>query len=89
MFAGVKYSHASERSLAPGDMVLLVTDGFYEWENPDGEEFGLRRLEEVIRESRDSRAEEGIVRLRSAVEKFCKGTEQKDDLTAVILKRKR
>jgi serine phosphatase RsbU (regulator of sigma subunit) len=89
MFAGVKYNHASERSLAPGDMVVLVTDGFYEWENPDGEEFGLRRLEEVIRESRDARAEEGIARLRSAVEKFCKGTEQKDDLTAVILKRKR
>jgi len=89
MFAGVKYNHASERSLAPGDMVVLVTDGFYEWENPDGEEFGLRRLEEVIRESRDARAEEGIARLRSAVEKFCKGAEQKDDLTAVILKRKR
>jgi serine phosphatase RsbU (regulator of sigma subunit) len=88
MIADVKYSQASERCLAPGDMVVLVTDGFYEWEDPDGEEFGLRRLNTVIRESRDCHAEVVIARLRSAVESFSKGTEQKDDLTAVILKRK-
>ena len=89
MFASVKYSPANERTLAPGDMVVLVTDGFYEWENPDGEQFGLPRLEAVIWESRDAQANEGIDRLRSAVEGFTKGTEQKDDLTAVILKRRR
>lgn len=89
MIAGVKYSQTNERRLDPGDMVVLVTDGFYEWENPNGEEFGLRRLNTVIRESRDSDPDEVIARLRSAVEKFCKGTEQKDDLTAVVLKRKK
>lgn len=88
MIAGVPYGEAKERDLAPGDMLVLVTDGFYEWENPDGKEFGLSRLEDVVRESRDASAEDVIVRLRSAVEKFCKGTEQKDDLTAVILRRK-
>ena len=89
MIAGVKYSHANERCLAPGDMVVLVTDGFYEWEDPNEEQFGLNRLETVIRESRDCSAAEVIARLRSAVESFCQGTEQKDDLTAVVLKRKR
>jgi serine phosphatase RsbU (regulator of sigma subunit) len=88
MIAGVPYGEAKERDFAPGDMLVLVTDGFYEWENPDGIEFGLSRLEDVIRESRDASAEDVIVRLRSAVEKFCQGTEQKDDLTAVILRRK-
>lgn len=88
MIAGVRYGPGTERSLASGDMLALVTDGFYEWENPEGEEFGLTRLEEVIRESRDDSAEEVIARLRSAVESFCKGTEQQDDLTAVILRRK-
>ena len=88
MIAGVKYSQANERCLAPGDMVVMVTDGFYEWEDPNGEQFGLSRLEAVIRESRDCSAEEVIARLRTAVEKFCKGTEQMDDLTAVVLKRK-
>ena len=55
---------------------------------PGREELGLRKLDEVILESHDCSAEELISRLRFAVEEFCKGTEQKDDLTAVVLKRK-
>ena len=88
MIAGVTYENALVRRLAPNDMIVLVTDGFYEWENPNGEEFGLQRLEAVIHQSRDCTAEEVITRLRSSVERFCQGTEQKDDLTAVVLKRK-
>jgi serine phosphatase RsbU (regulator of sigma subunit) len=87
MIAGVKYSQANQRRLAPGDMLVLVTDGFYEWEDPNGEQFGLSRLKVVIRESRDDSAEDVIKQLRAAVESFSKGTEQKDDLTAVVLKR--
>jgi serine phosphatase RsbU (regulator of sigma subunit) len=88
MIAGVKYGLATELCLAPGDMLALVTDGFYEWENPEGEDFGVKRMEGVIRESRDCPPSEIISRLRSAVTSFCRGTEQMDDLTAVILKRK-
>ncbi|HEX7296291.1 MAG TPA: PP2C family protein-serine/threonine phosphatase, partial [Pyrinomonadaceae bacterium] len=88
MIAGITYEKASVRRLEPNDMIVLVTDGFYEWENPSGEEFGLQRLESVILQSQDCGAEEVIARLRNAVEEFCKGTEQKDDLTAVVLKRK-
>ena len=88
MIAGVTYEKALVRQLAPNDMIVLVTDGFYEWENARGEEFGLRRLESVVREAHDCNAEEVISKLRSAVEGFCDGTEQKDDLTAVVLKRK-
>jgi serine phosphatase RsbU (regulator of sigma subunit) len=88
MIAGAGYEKALVRQLAPNDMIVLVTDGFYEWENPEGEEFGLQRLESVIRQSQGSSAEEVIARLRSTVRSFCKGTEQKDDLTAVVLKRK-
>src|SRR5262249_17840390 len=79
---------ATEKVLDDGDMIVLVTDGFYEWENPDGEEFGMQRVEGVIRECRDCSAEDVISNLRQAVTVFCKGTKQKDDLTAVVLKRK-
>jgi serine phosphatase RsbU (regulator of sigma subunit) len=88
MLAGVKYGLATKVSLAAGDMLVLVTDGFYEWEDPEGEQFGLKRLEEVIRNSRNYPAEKVIARLRSAVVDFCRGTKQEDDLTAVILRRK-
>jgi len=88
MIAGVSYEKALVRRLAPNDMIVLVTDGFYEWENAKGEEFGLRRLESEILQAHDCSAEEVISRLRFSVENFCGGTEQKDDLTAVVLKRK-
>lgn len=88
MIAGVRYDRGTEGCLAAGDILALITDGFYEWENPSGEEFGVARLEAVLSEARDQPAEEIIASLRSAVADFCRGTEQKDDLTAVILRRK-
>lgn len=88
MIAGVGYENGTEGRLAPGDLLALVTDGVHEWENPEGEEFGVARLEAVLRESRDLPAEEVLAALRAAVAAFCKGTRQKDDLTAVIIKRK-
>ena len=88
MIAGMSYEDSRMRCLKAGDMIVLVTDGFYEWENPAGEEFGLERLKDTIRGARDCSAEEVIARLHQAVKSFSRGTEQKDDLTAVVLKRK-
>jgi len=89
MISGVTYENSGPKNLDSGDMIVVVTDGFYEWENPEGEEFGIARLEETIRQARDCSAEEVIARLRSSVEVFCQNTTQKDDLTAVVLRRKR
>ncbi|HKO98734.1 MAG TPA: PP2C family protein-serine/threonine phosphatase [Pyrinomonadaceae bacterium] len=87
LLPGFKYGLAVEVGLAPGDMFVLVTDGFYEWENPQGEDFGFERLETVLREACDYSAAEVIQRLHAAVINFCQGTKQMDDLTAVVLKR--
>ena len=87
MFAGAKYEHGTECRLEKGDTLVLITDGFYEWENPHGEQFGIARLEAVIRAARDCKPDEAITRLREAVETFCEGTKQQDDLTAVLLRR--
>ena len=88
MIAGMTYEDSRMKSLKAGDMIVLVTDGFYEWQNPEAEEFGMERLEETIRAARDCSAEEVITRLHTAVKDFSRGTEQNDDLTAVVLKRK-
>ena len=88
MIAGIPYGGGTEARLEPGDMLVLITDGFYEWENPEGEQFGLQRLEATIREAQDCTAEEVIARLRESVQRFCRGTAQQDDLTAVVLRRK-
>jgi serine phosphatase RsbU (regulator of sigma subunit) len=73
--------------LHSGDLVVLATDGFFEWENDQGEQFGVPRMEGVVRASRDLAASEIIGRLYSAVTNFSNGTKQQDDLTAVIIKR--
>jgi len=73
--------------LHSGDLVLLATDGFFEWENEVGEQFGIARMEDEIRKFRDSAPTEMIAKLYQAVVKFSNGTKQQDDLTAVIIKR--
>jgi serine phosphatase RsbU (regulator of sigma subunit) len=73
--------------LGSGDLVVLPTDGFFEWENAAGEQFGVQRMEEVIRASRELSPAEIIVQLYNAVITFSNGTKQQDDLTAVVIKR--
>jgi serine phosphatase RsbU (regulator of sigma subunit) len=75
--------------MKPGDMVMLVTDGFFEWENRAEEQFGTDRLAAVIRESSDREPEVIIAELYDSVVKFAQGTPQQDDLTAVLIKRSR
>jgi serine phosphatase RsbU (regulator of sigma subunit) len=74
-------------NLQLGDMVVLATDGFFEWENADSEQFGFARLTQTIRESRHLPPEEIIAQLYKAVQAFANGTKQMDDLTAVVIKR--
>jgi len=88
MIAGMKYEDADSNCLQEGDMIVIVTDGFYEWRNPNNEEFGLERLKDTIRQARDSSAAELIAKLNEAVMNFSRGTRQEDDLTAVVLRRK-
>jgi serine phosphatase RsbU (regulator of sigma subunit) len=44
-----EYGQAMQFSLDPGDAVLLVTDGLFEWPNAAGEGYGLDRLRDAIR----------------------------------------
>ena len=88
MIAGFQYENGTTGTLEPGDVLALVTDGFSEWENPDGEDFGIGGLETVLRETGGQSAEQIISHLRAAIEEFCRGTKQLDDLTVVILRRK-
>lgn len=71
-----------------GDMLVLATDGFFEWANSQGELFGPKRLEEVIRTSKEKQPREIISALYQATIAFSSGTRQQDDLTVVIIKRR-
>ena len=73
--------------LQPGDLLLLITDGFFEWENTADEAFGTERASETIRRASHLPPEEIIAELYSAVLAFSNGSKQRDDLTAVVIKR--
>jgi serine phosphatase RsbU (regulator of sigma subunit) len=70
-----------------GDLLVLTTDGFFEWANRKDEQFGVNRLEETIRASREKSPAEIIAALYKVVLEFSEGTKQGDDLTAVVIKR--
>jgi serine phosphatase RsbU (regulator of sigma subunit) len=74
-------------SLQPGDLFLLITDGFVEYENAAQEEYGKRRLQAAVRESKSLPPQEIIAALYESVKSFAGGTRQQDDLTAVFIKR--
>jgi sigma-B regulation protein RsbU (phosphoserine phosphatase) len=71
----------------PGDILLLITDGFFEWHNPECEEFGIERLQQFIAAYHDLEPSEFIRTLHEEVLVFASGTVQADDLTAVLIKR--
>jgi serine phosphatase RsbU (regulator of sigma subunit) len=84
---GIPYGPPQSIDLAPGDTLVLVTDGFIEWANAEEEEFGEDRVGEIVRSSRELSAADVIDKLHREVVEFAGAVEQQDDLTAVIIKR--
>ncbi len=72
---------------APGDMAVLLTDGFIEAQDPNGRAFGKERVSELIRDRVGGGAADIIRALAVAVSAFQAGGPQMDDLTAVVMKR--
>lgn len=81
------YAPANIINLNSGDVLILLTDGFFEWANARGEQYGTDRLSERIRSVINLPAEEMIRVIYDDVLAFAAGTPQEDDLTAVIVKR--
>jgi serine phosphatase RsbU (regulator of sigma subunit)/protein-S-isoprenylcysteine O-methyltransferase Ste14 len=84
---GANDTHARTFSLAPGDSLVLVTDGFFECANKSGQMLGMDPLGEAIRNHHALGAENLIRRLYEDVLEFSQGAPQADDITAVVIKR--
>lgn len=74
-------------TLEDGDVFMLVTDGFFEWSNPDGRQFGITRLRESLAKHASRGAQAIIDGLLADVETHVNGTPQPDDLTVVVIRR--
>jgi serine phosphatase RsbU (regulator of sigma subunit) len=74
-----------ECELAPGDAVLLYTDGVTEALNADGEEFGEDRLLEAARQHRELSLPELLAAVADQARRFSPH-EQTDDITLIVAK---
>ena len=84
---GTDFNEQVRRKLAPGDMMVVTTDGFFEASDADGELFGTERICQIIRRCRDLPADEIIQNLRQKTFEFTGPVPQADDLTAIIVKK--
>jgi len=104
MGAGVLGSPARLRpavtlALAPGDMLVLLSDGIYECASPEGELFGRERVCELVRAHAAGPTADGTVEgtaagtaelsaaLLQAVQAHACGAAQDDDITIALLRR--
>jgi len=78
---------ALEVTIAPGDALLLYTDGVTECMNSRGEQYGEDRMHDVAMETPDINPHSLRDRLLQSVDAFAGGHSYADDLTLLILKR--
>jgi len=82
----IGYERPMEFGFEPGDVLVLVSDGFYEWPNPDGKLFGTERLRQSVETSCREAPDQIIERLRRDLDEFRRGRAQTDDTTAIVVR---
>ena len=73
--------------LEPGDVLLLLSDGYYEYADAGGEEFGEARVRDLVAARHGQPAAALLAELMAAVADFAGGAAQQDDMTAVVIRR--
>jgi serine phosphatase RsbU (regulator of sigma subunit) len=73
-------------ALRPGDLLLMYTDGISEAESPSGEQFGTRRIEQLMARLGDESAAAIVQGLVDEVLAWTGERGQNDDITIVVLK---
>ncbi|HUA01431.1 MAG TPA: PP2C family protein-serine/threonine phosphatase [Candidatus Aquilonibacter sp.] len=86
LFPGAAYQNYCVE-LGPGDGVLFASDGLHELRDPGDEDFSRERLAEIWRECYDRSADECLGFLFEEARLFSEnGSEQRDDITALVLR---
>ena len=73
--------------LAPGDLMVVFSDGITEAINQNQEQFGEARLSQLIQQHRSESAAGLIESIIQGVRQFVGGMHQMDDMTLLVLKR--
>ena len=74
-------------ALAPGESVVIFSDGVSESVNPQDEQFGNSKLGKYLLAYRDRSASDILDGLIDVVQEHTQGKAQFDDITIVVVKR--
>jgi putative ABC transport system permease protein len=85
MFPEMEYEEATV-TLCPDDVLLAYTDGVTEAHNPEDEEFGEERLQQLLRQTAHLPVNEISARLSDQMKDWIRDAEQYDDLTFIVMK---
>jgi serine phosphatase RsbU (regulator of sigma subunit) len=85
MFADAQFP-ATQFQLEENDLLAAYTDGITEAPNSLGEQWGLERLERLLRSCSQMAPSEIVERILTEVSDFANGEPQRDDVTLVVLK---
>lgn len=75
---------ARESTLAPGQVLLIGTDGIWEARSPEGEMYGKPRLREILAANARRSAADIVQTVLADVALFRGGLPQEDDITLVV-----
>jgi len=78
---------ATEIIMQPGDILGLISDGIYEYENASGEQFGQERLAEVVDAHGPGDMEGLVQKIMLATRGHGGPVPQADDITIVLVHR--
>jgi phosphoserine phosphatase len=76
-----------EIAMAPGDILVLLSDGFYEYADASGAQFGEDRIQRIVAGACDRPMADMRDLLTAEVAAFAAGAPQEDDMTAVLVRR--
>jgi phosphoserine phosphatase RsbU/P len=77
---------AGRVTLAPGDLLVMFTDGLVEAENERGEEYGEARMLQTLAERPSAGAAEILKALMTSVDGFVGAARQHDDITCMLMR---
>jgi phosphoserine phosphatase len=73
--------------MAPGDILGLISDGVYEYENPDGAQFGQTGLASIVDANSTGSMDELVQMIMQAAYDHGGPVPQADDITIVLIRR--
>lgn len=81
---------AVDTPLAPGDVLLLLSDGIYEQEDAGGQPYGRARVQAMAAAAARDGADAATLcqRVLTDLRHFAGGAPQQDDITALVLRRR-